>query len=145
VPLAVLPLVLVAAVLHATWNALLKASEHPLGLATRAVSLSAAISLPVLAAVWFWQGRPGLMPMAWLVALGSAALELLYFIALSTAYRRGELSVVYPIARGTAPLLALCSWVSGCRWPRLSVSSVCCSASGRYSGRPRRARLWFRH
>ncbi|TME78194.1 MAG: hypothetical protein E6I46_02895 [Chloroflexi bacterium] len=106
-PLAVLPLVLVAAVLHATWNALLKASEHPLGLATRAVSLSAAISLPILAAVWLWQGRPGLMPLAWPVALGSAGLELLYFIALSTAYRRGELSVVYPIARGTAPLLAV--------------------------------------
>ena len=106
-PLAVLPLVLVAAVLHATWNALLKASEHPLGLATRAVSLSAAISLPILAAVWLWEGRPGLMPLAWLVALGSAGLELLYFIALSTAYRRGELSVVYPIARGTAPLLAV--------------------------------------
>src|SRR5207237_9136614 len=34
-------------------------------------------------------------------------LELLYFITLSTAYRRGELSVVYPIARGTAPLLAV--------------------------------------
>src|SRR5256714_4068804 len=105
--MAVLPLVLVAAVLPATWNAVLKASEHPLGLATRAVSLSAAISLPILAAVWLWQGRPGLMPLAWLVALGSAVLELLYVIALSTAYRRGELSVVYPIARGTAPLLAV--------------------------------------
>ena len=106
-PLAVIPLVLVAAVLHAAWNALLKASEHPLGLATRAVSLSAAISLPVVAAAWLWQGRPGLTPLAWLVAMGSAALELLYFIALSTAYRRGDLSVVYPIARGTAPLLAV--------------------------------------
>ena len=106
-PLAVLALILVAAVLHAAWNALLKASEHPLGLATRAVSLGAAISLPVFAAVWLWQGRPGLPPLAWLVALGSSALELLYFLALSTAYRRGELSVVYPIARGTAPLLAV--------------------------------------
>ncbi|TMF60096.1 MAG: hypothetical protein E6I16_07435 [Chloroflexi bacterium] len=131
-PLAVLPLVLVAAVLHATWNALLKASEHPLGLATRAVSLSAAISLPVLAAVWFWQGRPGLMPMAWLVALGSAALELLYFIALSTAYRRGELSVVYPIARGTAPLLAVGVGVVllGERLPVAAVVGVVCLLLG---------------
>ena len=131
-PLAVLPLVLVAAVLHATWNALLKASEHPLGLATRAVSLSAAISLPVLAAVWFWQGRPGLMPMAWLVALGSAALELLYFIALSTAYRRGELSVVYPIARGTAPLLAvgIGLLLLGERLPVAAVVGVVCLLLG---------------
>jgi drug/metabolite transporter (DMT)-like permease len=98
--------VLVAAVLHAGWNALLKASENPLALATRAVSLSAAISLPLFAGIWLWQGRPGLTPLAWLIATGSAGLELLYFIALSAAYRRGELSVVYPIARGTAPLLA---------------------------------------
>jgi drug/metabolite transporter (DMT)-like permease len=52
-------------------------------------------------------GRPGLPLAGWLIALGSAALELVYFIALSTAYQRGELSVVYPIARGTAPLLAV--------------------------------------
>ena len=106
-PLAVLPLVLLAAVFHAAWNALLKASENPLSLATRAVSWGTVVSLPPVAVAWVVAGRPGLPLAGWLLALASAFLELLYFITLSTAYRRGELSVVYPIARGTAPLLAV--------------------------------------
>jgi drug/metabolite transporter (DMT)-like permease len=107
VPLAVVGLVLLAAVGHAGWNAMLKAAENPLALAARAVSFGAALSLPLVAVVWLWQGRPGLPLVGWLLALVSAGLELVYFISLSTAYQRGELSVVYPIARGTAPLLAV--------------------------------------
>jgi drug/metabolite transporter (DMT)-like permease len=107
VPLAVLPLVLLAAVCHAAWNALLKASENPLSLAARAISLGTVVSLPPIAALWLAQGRPGLPLAGWVLALASAGLELVYFITLSTAYQRGELSVVYPIARGTAPLLAV--------------------------------------
>jgi drug/metabolite transporter (DMT)-like permease len=105
--LAVLPLVLLAAVFHAAWNALLKAAENPLALATRAVTWGTIISLPPVAVAWVVTGQPGLPLAGWLLALGSALLELVYFIALSTAYQRGELSVVYPIARGTAPLLAV--------------------------------------
>src|ERR1700687_252050 len=107
VPLAVLPLVLLAAVFHASWSALLKASENPLSLATRAVTWGPAVSLPPVAVAWIVAGRPGLPLAGWLLALASAFLELIYFITLSTAYQRGELSVVYPIARGTAPLLAV--------------------------------------
>jgi drug/metabolite transporter (DMT)-like permease len=107
VPLAVLPLVLLAAVFHATWNAMLKASENPLALATRAVTWGTVISLPAVAVAWMVTSRPGLPLAGWLLAFGSALLELIYFITLSTAYQRGELSVVYPIARGTAPLLAV--------------------------------------
>jgi len=107
VPLAVLPLVLLAAVFHAAWNALLKASENPLSLATRALTWGTVVSLPPVAATWFLTGRPGLPWAGWLLAVASAFLELIYFITLSLAYRRGELSVVYPIARGTAPLLAV--------------------------------------
>ena len=106
-PLAVLPLVLLAAVFHAAWNALLKASENPLSLATRALTWGTVVSLPPVAVAWLLTGRPGLPWAGWLLALASAFLELIYFIALSVAYRRGELSVVYPIARGTAPLLAV--------------------------------------
>jgi len=107
VPVAVLPLVLLAAVCHASWNALLKASENPLSLAARAMSLGTLVALPPVAALWLAQGRPGLPLAGWLLALASAGLELGYFITLSIAYQRGELSVVYPIARGTAPLLAV--------------------------------------
>src|SRR4030081_2086378 len=121
-PLAVLPLVLLAAVFHATWNAMLKASENPLALATRALTWGTALSLPPVAVAWLLSGRPGLPLAGWLLALASAFLELIYFIALSTAYRRGELSVVYPIARGTAPLLAV---LVGLRllWERLHPSA----------------------
>ena len=52
-------------------------------------------------------GRPGFTPAAVGLAAISAALELAYFWLLSAAYTRGELSVVYPIARGSAPLLAV--------------------------------------
>jgi drug/metabolite transporter (DMT)-like permease len=107
VPLAVLPLVLLAAVFHAAWNAMLKASENPLALAARAVTLGTVAALPPVAVAWFLNGRPLLPPIGWLIVIGSAALELAYFITLSAAYQRGELSVVYPIARGTAPLLAV--------------------------------------
>jgi drug/metabolite transporter (DMT)-like permease len=105
--LSVLPLVLLAAVLHAAWNAILKASENPLALAARAMTLGTIASLPPVAVAWLVNGRPGLPVTGWLIVIGSAVLELAYFITLSAAYQRGELSVVYPIARGTAPLLAV--------------------------------------
>ena len=85
----------------------LGASENPLSLATRARTWGTVVSLPPVAVAWLLTGRPGLPWAGWLLALGSAFLELIYFITLSIAYRRGELSVVYPIARGTAPLLAV--------------------------------------
>lgn len=105
--LGILALVLLAAGCHAAWNAMLKAAENPLALAARATAFGALVTLPAVLAAWLWQGRPSLAPIGWLIVAGSAGLELLYFVTLSTAYRRGELSVVYPIARGTAPLLAV--------------------------------------
>jgi drug/metabolite transporter (DMT)-like permease len=107
VSVGVLALVLLAAVLHAAWNAMMKVAESPLGLAARATTFGAIATLAPVAAIWLWQGRPGMPAAAWVLVILSGALELLYFIALTTAYRRGELSVVYPIARGTAPLLAV--------------------------------------
>jgi uncharacterized membrane protein len=107
VPLFVIPLALVAAVFHASWNAVLKASENPIALAARAATFGTILSVPPVAVAWLAHGRPGLPLTAWLLALGSAALELIYFNTLSLAYQRGDLSLVYPIARGTAPLLAV--------------------------------------
>ena len=59
-----------------------------------------------IAAWWFAAGRPC---RSRAIALGvvSGVIEAGYFVLLSAAYRRGDLSVVYPIARGTAPLLAV--------------------------------------
>jgi len=107
VSLLALALVLGAAVLHATWNVLLKTSDNPLHAAARAVTSSAVLLTIPVAVLWLAGGRPGLPAVGWLLALVSGVLELAYFIFLSMAYARGELSMVYPLARGTAPLLAV--------------------------------------
>ena len=73
----------------------------------RATIAAALIATPATAVAWLLTGRPGfsLAAAGWCVL--SATLELAYLWLLATAYRRGELSVVYPIARGSAPLLAV--------------------------------------
>jgi drug/metabolite transporter (DMT)-like permease len=70
------------------------------------VAAALVITLPI-AVAWLLAGRPGFSAAAAGWCLLSACLELAYLWLLATAYRRGELSVVYPIARGSAPLLAV--------------------------------------
>jgi drug/metabolite transporter (DMT)-like permease len=98
---------LAAAVLHGTWNVLVKVSGDPMSTFRRATIFAALATTPVALAAWLMTGRPGFTPAAAGLAAVSAALELAYLWLLSAAYRRGELSVVYPIARGSAPLLAV--------------------------------------
>jgi uncharacterized membrane protein len=99
-------LALAAAGLHAGWNVLLKTSGDPLPTATRAVATSATVATPAALLVWWLTGHPNLPPLGWTVLVLSSVAELLYFIFLSRAYRAGDLSVVYPVARGTGPLIA---------------------------------------
>src|ERR1700680_128742 len=89
------------------WNVLVKVGGEPMAAFQRATMLGALAATPLAAAGWLIAGRPSLTPAAIGLAALSAALELAYFWLLSAAYTRGELSVVYPIARGTAPLLAV--------------------------------------
>ena len=106
-PPFVLPLVAVAAVLHATWNVLLKTSGDPLRTAARAMVGGVAVGLPFAVVAYVANGAPSIPTQAWVLAIASGLVEAAYFILLSAAYRRGDLSVVYPIARGTAPLFAV--------------------------------------
>jgi drug/metabolite transporter (DMT)-like permease len=106
-PPIVLGLLAVAAVLHALWNVLLKGSEDPLATASRAMGWGLLVATPLAAGTWWVSGQPAVPPQVWALAGASAVAELLYFIFLSAAYRRGDLSAVYPIARGTAPLIAV--------------------------------------
>ena len=69
---------------------------------------------------WLAIGRPPIEPAGVGLALVSGVLEAAYFIFLSAAYARGDLSLVYPIARGSAPLLAIVVGV-GILGERLSV------------------------
>jgi drug/metabolite transporter (DMT)-like permease len=95
-----------SAVLHAAWNLRLKAAADPLRVAAVALPLGTALVTPVVAAAWLAGGRPGLSWQGWALAVLSGLLELVYFHTLSAAYRRGDVSSVYPVARGTAPVLA---------------------------------------
>jgi uncharacterized membrane protein len=106
IPLAI-ALALAAAALHGTWNVLVKVSGDPTATLTRATVAGALLATPPALIAWLVEGRPILTPRAAGLAALSAALELAYIYLLSAAYRRGEVSVVYPIARGSAPLLAV--------------------------------------
>lgn len=100
-------LALAAAALHGTWNVLIKVGGDPMETFRRATIVAALVTTPLTAVAWLATGRPALPPAAFGLAAISAALELAYLFLLSAAYRSGELSVVYPIARGSAPLLAV--------------------------------------
>jgi drug/metabolite transporter (DMT)-like permease len=98
---AALGLALGAAVLHALWNLILAGSRDVL--AATAVALGSSLVLAAPFAVVTWGIEREAVP--WLAA--SAALELVYFFTLTAAYARAELSLVYPLARGGAPVLVL--------------------------------------
>ena len=105
-PLVIL-LVLAAAGLHAGWNVLLKTSGDPLPTSTRSVAASALVVTPVCLVAWYASGHYALPAAGWGVLAVSACAEGLYFVFLSRAYLAGDLSVVYPLARGTGPLVAV--------------------------------------
>jgi uncharacterized membrane protein len=96
-----------SAVLHVAWNVLLKTAGEPLRAATVGMSTAALVIIPAAAIGWWWIGRPPVPTEALALGTVSGVLEAAYFVFLAAAYRRGDLSVVYPIARGTAPLLAV--------------------------------------
>src|SRR5262245_60136110 len=100
-PASALALALAAAFVHALWNLLLARARNPEAATAVALVFAVAVFAPVAVAVWDVDAR------VWPFVVGSAAFELLYFALLAAAYRRAHLSVVYPIARGTAPVLVL--------------------------------------
>lgn len=106
-PTLAIALVLVAAVLHAGWNVLLKTSGDTLWTAVRLQLIGTAILLPIGIWAWFANGTPAVPESAISLAVVSGVLEAVYFVCLANAYKRGALSLVYPLARGSAPLLAV--------------------------------------
>ncbi len=97
----------IAAVLHAAWNILLKTAGDPLRTATVGIAASSAILVPLVVVGWLATGQTAITPGTWAVGVVSGGVEVAYFVFLAAAYRRGDLSVVYPLARGSAPLLAV--------------------------------------
>ena len=90
-------LVLVAAVVHASWNRVLHAEADRV--AAMAVA-GVAVGIVLLPGIVIWPPWP-VLPLV----LASAGTHVAYALGLSAAYRRGALSVAYPLGRGVAPLL----------------------------------------
>lgn len=99
-------LVLCAAVVHASWNYLLKRSGGGVVFVWLFAALSTLIYAPIAVIVLWWQ-RPVFGVMHFALMLASAVLHTWYYLALDRGYRSGDLSVVYPIARGSAPLITV--------------------------------------
>lgn len=102
-------LVLIAALIHASWNLAAKKCGGGVVFALATGIVTTVLWLPVVATVLYyspesspttWTGS------AWTTVLVSAAIHAVYFVVLLHGYRVAPLSVVYPIARGTGPLLS---------------------------------------
>jgi len=102
-----LGLVLFSAFVHASWNYLLKKSGGGTGLITAASALSLAIYAPLVIGVVWYQGY-AFKPIHLALMFGSGMIHTVYFLLLDRAYRSGgDLSIVYPLARATGPLLTI--------------------------------------
>jgi drug/metabolite transporter (DMT)-like permease len=101
VPAGALALALGAAVVHAVWNLLLARADDTE--AATAVALGLSVLLFAIPALLLWDVEAD----AWPYLAASAAFEVGYVATLAGGLRRGDLSVVYPLARGSAPVLVL--------------------------------------
>jgi drug/metabolite transporter (DMT)-like permease len=98
-PIEVAALVLLAAFFHAVWNALVKAGHDRLVVLTIANGTGVLVSLLIAPFV----SLP--LPASWPFLLASVVLHTGYYFFLIRAYRAGDLSHVYPLARGLSPIL----------------------------------------
>lgn len=103
--LAALLLVLTAAALHALWNLCAKKSGGGLPFVALVGLVNLALYVPFVAGYWWWR-HPSLASAALLWVAGSGLLKTGYALFLQRAYRTGDYSLIYPLARGTGPLLA---------------------------------------
>src|SRR5579863_2883880 len=100
-PLAALGLLLVAAVLHASWNLFVKRAKEKQVFTWWALIIGAACFAPLLIV-----SLP--LPLKiWPYVASSALMEAIYFVGLTYAYSLDDFSLVYPLARGAAPAFLL--------------------------------------
>src|SRR5574337_1495245 len=138
-PVEIALVVLLAALLHAVWNAMLGAGEDralDTALVAAGGSLAAAAALPC---------RPLPARASWPFRLSSVGIHTVYFAALVGAYRSGDFSPAYTLMRGTAPVLAaLGGWLAGERlagtqWLGVLLVGGGVAAMGTLGRRPGRA------
>lgn len=117
-------IVLFAAALHATWNAIVKGTEDTVlttAMVTGSAALLAALALPFVT-------QPA--PESWAFIAVSVAVHIAYFALVAWAYHFADMSQAYPLMRGTAPLLVAITsgyWIgehlSAAGW--IGVSTIC--------------------
>lgn len=98
-PFAAFALAFLSAFVHASWNLLLARARDSEAATAVALIAGTIVFAPVAALTWELDSG------VWPYLAASAALEVAYFALLAAAYDRGELSLIYPIARGSAPVL----------------------------------------
>ena len=103
-PLA-LAIVFVAAFTHATWNYAAKRAGGGLPFVWLGGLVSFGFYIPVVTAYCLWN-HPSLPGPAMLLFIGSGVIKTAYSLLLQRSYRHGEFSLIYPLARGTGPLLS---------------------------------------
>lgn len=125
-PTAALALALAAAALHAFWNLIVARARDAEAATALVFALAVVMYAPVAALTWDVDSG------VWPFAIASAALELVYVVLLAGAYRRADLSVVYPVARGVAPVLVLVAGVAllGSGTSKAEVGGVLLVAAG---------------
>jgi drug/metabolite transporter (DMT)-like permease len=99
-------LVLGAALIHASWNYVLKKSGGGVGFVWTFAALSALFYAPLALAVCLYT-KFEFTPIALACIAASAILHTAYYLLLDRGYRHGDLSVIYPLARATGPLLTI--------------------------------------
>ena len=100
-----LALVVTSAFMHAGWNFFAKRAGGGAVFTWLFAALTAAVYAPIGVLYWRLQNVV-LDPLTLLFILGSAVIHIAYFLLLQRGYRTGDLSLVYPLARGSGPLLA---------------------------------------
>lgn len=104
-PLSALALIVLAGLIHASWNIAAKKA----GGDARFAFFTSVVMMVVWAPVGLWASRgvlPGWGWAEWTVVTVSGLLHVLYYIVLLRGYRKADLTVVYPLARGSGPLLS---------------------------------------
>lgn len=139
--------VLAAAAMHAGWNVIVKGRAEPL---TVMVAVQVLASLLALALLPFF-GLPA--PASWPYLATTTVIHIFYFLWLVAAYDRADMGLVYPVARGSAPLMTglVSVLVVGERVPPLALAGILLLGGGimalafesRSAGRDQRTGLVF--
>jgi drug/metabolite transporter (DMT)-like permease len=104
-PLSALALVVLAGLIHASWNIVAKKADGDVRYAFF-IGLFTVVLWGPLGLYLAWQQLPQWGMAQWACVVASGALHVLYFIVLLRGYRKADLTVVYPLARGSGPLLS---------------------------------------